>query len=699
MSSSTDIIIQNSTVSFNTISPLSYNEWILQNARVAANDELEGYNQYIYNWYKVNEVSSITNALKVKADYITLLKELTLFITEEEKDLFLRDIDFTDDIDIIYAIPFFVKKLKSIALTVAARREDTKNTKFKYNLIGSTKGVEVILYESLLKAFTSSTNSAQLSINALGTAFPELSSVKNDLIIEVEELYDPSTYTSESYQDVHHTTMPRVYNNPLSEIFNIFTEQYTKGTLPLSAFNEYTTNSAPKMYNEININTKYIGNDLYTLSISSIPSVVVQADAPYLNLSNTHFANIAVYPDTLKFINKSKVGGYLLPHKIGVPYYLGYGFTNKINKLKLNDIANKLFLNPDIYTSNRGLTEKDQPSPYETIHVDNTWLRENNTANKKSGLIVGAINYQKFVPYQSSYETLKTNIYGVSRQDDVFEFWSGYNSNIWNDEKSYPLNYKKEGYRVAERAEKLLVTEKNASSWTTDIYGNNYIILKNNMSKISSLRESAGELWVRDVNNIINPGNISLAPIYTTYSNLNNHYQELTQNKIISINIFEDCMLLRTKYGVSINKFSYDLIDSVYLNNSILQSFVATNLSSPLTPGAGTIYGGYWYDEVDKLIYINIIEMSNSGGNTRFIYSIYVYNTADGTLNLYLQDSIMSAVFISQFNNIKIPITFKYNSDNNTFNTSFIFNVFDIYSIDVKNYKDNPYISSVTLIR
>ena len=89
MSSSTDIIIQNSTVSFNTISPLSYNEWILQNARVAANDELESYNQYIYNWYKVNEVSSISNALKVKADYITLLKELTLFITEEEKDLFL----------------------------------------------------------------------------------------------------------------------------------------------------------------------------------------------------------------------------------------------------------------------------------------------------------------------------------------------------------------------------------------------------------------------------------------------------------------------------------------------------------------------------------------------------------------------------------------------------------------------------------
>lgn len=690
MSSSTDIIIQNSTVSFNTVSPLSYNEWILQNARVAVDDSLEGYNQYIYNWYKVNEVSSLSNTLRVKADYIALLKELTLFITDEEKNLFLKEIDFTNDIDIIYAIPFFVKKLKTIALTIAARREDTKNTKFKYNLIGSTKGVETILYESLLKAFTSSNNSTQLSINALGTAFPELSSVKNDLIIEIEELYDPSAYTSESYNNIYHTTIPRVYDNPLSEIFNIFVEQYAQGVLPLSAFNEYTANSSPRVYNEININTKYIGNDLYTLSVSSIPSVVIQANAPYLNLNNTHFANIAVYPNTLKFINKSKVGGYLLPHKIGVPYYLGHGFTNKINKSKINDIANKLFLNPEIYTSNRGLTEKDQISPYETTHVDNAWIRESNTASKKSGLIVGAINYQKFVPYQSSYETLKTNIYGVSRQDDVFEFWSGYNSNIWNDEKSYPLNYKKEGYRVAERAEKLLVTEKISSDWATDIYGNNYIILKNNISKISSLRESVGELWVRDINNIINPGNISLEPIYNAYANLTNHYQELIQNKIISINIFEDNMILRTNYGVSINKFSYDLINNVYSNNSILQSFV--NLAP------GTIYGGYWYDEASKLIYINAVEMINSGVNTRFIYSIYIYNGIDGTLNLYLQDTIMSAVFISQVSNIKVPIIFKYNSDNSTFNTSFIFNTFDIYSIDVKNYKDNPHISSVTLI-
>ena len=90
--------------------------------------------------------------------------------------------------------------------------------------------------------------------------------------------------------------------------------------------------------------------------------------------------------------------------------------------------------------------------------------------------------------------------------------------------------------------------------------------------------------------------------------------------------------------------------------------------------------------------------MINSGATTRFIYSIYKYDSINSVLDLYLQDTIMSAVFISQVNNIKSPITFKYNSDNNTFNTSFIFNTFDIYSIDVKNYKDNPYISSVTLI-
>lgn len=693
MNSDIDIIVQNSSVSLNTTYPYSYNEWLLQNARVISEDSTEEYNQYIYNWYKVNSSNNTTNS--IKNDYKTLLKELTLFFTKEEQDLFLTDINFDDDIDIIYAIPFFVKKLKAVALTIAAKREDIKNTKFKYNLIGSTAGLESILYQNLLKAFTSSDKFAQLSSNTLGMSFPALSAVKDDILIEVEELYDPSTYSSNINSSTH-VSVPHVYENPLYTLFKAFLDQFSQNTLPLSAFNDYTVNSTPKIYNEIKINTKYLSNSLYTLSSSNELTLAITADVPYLNLTNTHYSVIATQPDTSNLTSKTYTGGFLLPSKLGVPYYLGRGFTNTLNPLKINDINNLLFLDPDIYTSNRGLTEEDQPSPYETTHIDNTWVRDSALAGKKSGVIINAANYQQFVPYQSSYETYKANIFGVSRQDDNFDFWSSADGEVWNDETNYPSNYRKENTKIAERASKLLVTNKITANWTTDIYGNNYSLLKNYSSKISTMREAEGEVWVRDVFNNVDTGSVVLKELYDSHKGAIEHYQNLLQNKIISFETIEDVIFIRTKSGVSINKFIYDLQDRSFYNNSSLQFFVECK-QDVLSPNRGDIYCGYWYNESEKNIYVNIIRM-HSTSKTMFNFIIYKYDITSGILSTLLQDYIESAVFIPQVFNVKLPATFKYNTDTNTFNTTFIFNKFDIYSIDVKNYSDNPYISSVTLI-
>jgi len=695
MTFNTDIITQNSTVSYDTAAPISYNEWLLHNTRVAVEDSVNLYNTYIYNWYQINNKSN-NNTATIKQEYINLLKELLHFFNEEEKNLFIKDINFNDDVELIYSIPFFVQKLKQIALTVAKRRESVKNARLKYNLIGSTKGVEKILQDYILKNFTKSIDSVQLSISTAGTTFPTLSSVQDNFTVELEEIYDSSTYTDSMSSTSTTAHIPQIYENALQSIFAIFLQQYEAGTLPLSAFNEFNVLSTPAIYNEIKLNSKYLGNNLYNVSVSGMTSIAIHADAPYLNIENVFNATIALSPNITGFTIKEDTGGFLLPHTLGVPYYLGHGYINTLDLTKLATQNNDLFLNPDIYTSNRGLSQTDNKSPYLTTYIDNTWIKASSSNYKKAGVPINAINYQKFVPYQSNYETNKVNIYGVSRQNDNFEFWSGSNSNIWNDEISYPLNYKKEGYKVAERAQKLLVTDKIVTDWETDIYGNNYSIYKSKALSISSLTTSSGELWIRNTNDNIYTGTDFLSSVYTTHLSNTTYYQELTNNQIISLNIFDDVLMIRTIHGVSLNKIIYDLITGTVTSADASSAFIS------LTPASGTysnFYSGYWYDEYLKCVYINTIQQINTSSTTSLIYTIYSYNLKTNIFVTYLQDTISLPVFISNITDIKQIAAFTYNQDSNTFNTTMTYGAFNIIYIDAKNYKDNPYISNVTIIR
>jgi hypothetical protein len=273
----------------------------------------------------------------------------------------------------------------------------------------------------------------------------------------------------------------------LREIFNslsfdkIFEQTEEPSTIALTTFNEYV----PSYYcyyarNAFSISQNLILRNSTNTYVQIQTGIAIPAAAAHLNITNTHYASIISQVNTNNFVVKDQVGGYLLPSNLGVPYYLGRGFTNEIDTTKIQNYNGELlFLDPNIYTSNRGLTKDDQYSPYKTVNVDNTWVKESYNSEKKAGVIINSTTYQKFVPYQSNYETYKYNVYGLSRQDDKFEFWSGPNNEVWNDEEKYPTNYKKEIYNLDERVKSLLVTDKTLCVWQTDLDGNNYGIYKN----------------------------------------------------------------------------------------------------------------------------------------------------------------------------------------------------------------------------
>jgi len=176
-------------------SPLSYGQWAQQQESVIQDVTETGYIQYLKNWYKGRDQFINAPLYNQKQDFIQLLKDLNFLFGQSEESLFLKDIDYNKDEDLILAIPYFASKLKDIAKVLNTKRESVKRARAKYGLIGSNIGLETLLYDYVLKSFTKREgNLTQLPSLALQAYFPELTAVKDTFFIEVEELYDTETY-------------------------------------------------------------------------------------------------------------------------------------------------------------------------------------------------------------------------------------------------------------------------------------------------------------------------------------------------------------------------------------------------------------------------------------------------------------------------------------------------------------------------
>jgi hypothetical protein len=143
--------------------------------------------------------------------------------------------------------------------------------------------------------------------------------------------------------------------------------------------------------------------------------------------------------------------------------------------------AERLFLDIKKYASrNRGLTREDQRTPVKITDIDNRWLFEPDSAGNRSGIIDNTVNNQKLVPYQTNYEINKKNEIGLCYQSDDFQFWSTDFFAQWTKPAQYPLNFRKEIIFASyfNRIDSLLTDKGIMTDWRTDIFGNNYGLIK-----------------------------------------------------------------------------------------------------------------------------------------------------------------------------------------------------------------------------
>lgn len=357
-------------------------------------------------------------------------------------------------------------------------------------------------------------------------------------------------------------------------------------------------------------------------SLTSIP--VITPINPWNSIPNRYFPTLALYPTLENLYNPKDIGGYFVPQNLGASTYLNKTFTTNLNLT--SSALFGIFNDGTDFPSGRGFTKQDQPTPYTNILDNNAWLKEPIVSGPLAGTIKKSIakKYQKFIPYQSEFESnpnIQTGlILPTSRQTP----WGGKEDAVWTDLKNNPTSFTGvPNVSTWSSSQLLKQTDKQLDCWVTDVYGNQYGLYKNIKGvEPFDRRFIGGELWTRKNSQVVSSATKSLTGIFDTYTNT--HLQnELYGTSIRKIDMFFNTLYVETSGAVLLEKVIYDY-DNDYIY-SVTDDTRYLSLAMPVSASlereiTNTSLSGYtfakvgdtWFMPQEKLVYISVCGLQNS---------------------------------------------------------------------------------------
>ena len=450
----------------------------------------------------------------------------------------------------------------------------------------------------------------------------------------------------------------------------------------------------------VTLTQKYLGNNEYVLSGTSNGYIGAQinAMAPWGNLTNKYYPTVATLPQSGNNLVTKDQLGYFTPNNTGASVYLTKGITPYININSITPGTVYKYADPTKFNKGRGLTENDQDSIITHIE-DKNWLKAANTGTAFDGQVINTDNYQKFIPYQSDYETTKRDSNGVVTIKDDYEFWTGNQKNIWLSTNKFTEQDWLQYHDINARINSLLITPLSTElySWQTDVFGNNYALYKNVPPAgrtIYNMQSAFGQLFVKTVDGTILPAVSALSAVYSKYINNLDVYPQLISNNIKNFEVFYDTLIIelsgytiyeKIKFdytSCSINSHGVDFLPLDYhtkISSKLLSSTSLTGVT--VSDKSDVYYGGHWYDEHNKKITACLLlssylvttsaasslivpvlyqyDINNPGNRVR----IYPTNNTDYSLYLYTGSTMLTYIE---------PPVITYNNEAVTYSICFI---------------------------
>lgn len=445
---------------------------------------------------------------------------------------------------------------------------------------------------------------------------------------------------------------------------------------------------------------------------SSILSRIVDPLRPWNNLTNRFNPSYAVYPAFDSLYSKNDKGGYFTPNHLGLSVYLNKDYTVS---LSLSSSAlSGIFENPDIHVGGRGFTKQDQPTPFTNIIDNNIWLKEPVVSGSIAGTIKKNVTkkYQKFLPYQSTYDTnpnIQTGIIlPMSRQTP----WGGNNDSEWTDTANKPQNFSGVVNTSAWSATQELkqLQNKQLDTWTTDIFGNQYGLYKNIANVAPYERRNVqGELWVRKNSQSVQSAQDALSAVFDSYTGLN-LLNDLTGSGITKVDVFFDTLYIETTGVVLLEDLDYDYdTDTIssFIDNTRTLSLavpIIPTLSRELTAGTAPLtgynygkVGDTWFFPQEKSVVISTCYISNSAIYPE-LYKLDI-NTKQFSkiFPVKNEDIISTTSLFANALSIERPVL-TYSNTTNEFLYSVVVNNDHLVELVIKNLPQSNLITATTYI-
>lgn len=506
------------------LQPLTFTDWLKYNTQLytTTSEFLNRYQSYLNNWYKAKNASRVVAEAGVRSFYTNLINDIVINYTSDDERRYLQNIDTTNSRDLAIAVPFFSQKIKDICLYYSTLRDTVQTATLQYNLKGSNTGIQNLLYVSTANALQSNDISSELTALNLS-----LSAISNNIVIEIEDLYD--TYTD--YYDVSPTLPASAYNvtsglrNEYFELnqFNIDpnlflninqsivrailnypfytielgTNNFTidplvnSNQLNLLKDSDFINTTNDGNVNNLNLQnisqeiSKYMGADFYYIATDTntalTSGILFKANNDYANFLNKRYPTIAAVPSNEFIRTEKELGLFFKPDKIGLSVFKNFNFTSTIDLNKLQPSTVYYFPDPSKYGNISGNTKLTFQSPLKFI--ENNYFNKTDFSNQyKMGDVASDPYFQLFRAYQTREQTLDYTNFGVQRYTDPQDFFTGNKDDMWSNIDVYPLAAANE-YPIDAREESLLPINQTLVQYKSDIYGNQYGLYKSAVNK------------------------------------------------------------------------------------------------------------------------------------------------------------------------------------------------------------------------
>ena len=402
--------------------------------------------------------------------------------------------------------------------------------------------------------------------------------------------------------------------------------------------------------------------------ISIVNGDLITPDMPHAHLSNRHFPTYASVPSVGDLYSTKDSGGYFVPRLLGVSTAVSKNLNNVLNTTKINNDQSKrgmtaVYRNLDVFNTDRGLTNNDQFEPVSLSGVDSGWMKASITEGQKAGMINQAKAHQEFMPYQSKYENIGSNDNGLYRQGgDAYDPWFGDLDTTWENETDWAPNWRKQ-YDINGWYEQQNNGDQQVYQWKTDIFGNQYAVMKYNFQPLSIYDKKhvlGGTLWTRNTRNIVEPASVSLSNVFESVpSNVDINSITTSASAVLDIDVWFDTLMIYTSSVLYFFHLNFDFDTGIISSGSDEINYIVTENSK---------FGGTWFSPDNKEV--TICTLLSCGDQIRPILRSLDLNTNQMS---YLYDISSTYTNMSAFNFISYdhPVL-TYDSITKTYNISYI---------------------------